>query len=1136
MASVVLRSAGAAVGNAFMPGIGGALFGTLAGSLGGMIDSKLGLGTTVTGPRLENLSVQDSRYGAGIPIIYGNARVAGNVIWSTDLIETQHNTSVGGKGGGSSGVSETTYTYSTHCAVGICAGPIAAINTIWADSTIIYQSGIWSSGIFDNVTIYTGNAGQMPDAFMQSILGAGNVPGYQNLAYIVFDNLQLSNFGNRLPNLTFEIGAASVTTNPVMLGSVDAGISQRAATIQSGTMMPLVLQASGADTKTILVGGYVTTGSTSVFKAEIYDVTENTPVQINSISSASFAASSIADTSWALSPDGRFVALYALTSTNPSHFFVLYDTQTSSFGAIYSVNLTIPATIKQIAWVDAQHFVVDDVVGGIRGLHSFARAGSGIIDLGFTAVWGNSTTIKPFYGAQFTPYAGGLLAYGWVTTSPNILTLQARSVIWRNNALSLGAAYTVLASLALGTGSSPHAHFVQTASAEYTLVYGDAEDYRMVSFEPTASSASITRPWQIFTISFITGTTQFPVFYGDRLLMAQRPAFGNNYLISEVTLGSGSFTLSVDSAVVTGVASEIDFCAARLDDARLLLMGSGGIGYDIGQLCIIERNANGSIAAILADILNRAGYAAGDYDVSALSTCLIQGYVLQDPMSARGAIEPLQAFTPFDLVETNAQLLAVLRGGNAIATVPSTEWRAATDSQTPPPALEITRAQEMDLPREVDVDVIDPSRNFEVNTQRARRIATSARSVQKFALPVVCDADTAKQIAEARLYTAWAERDLVKLSLSRAWLALDPSDVIDLSNGNLLRIASVTQSGGLLQLEGFYSYGVSLNSAASADGGQAVIVTTNLPVPSILYMLDVPLLQNSDDQPGVYVAVTGMSGWKGASVMRSSDGVTYNTITSLSVAATSGIAASVLANGSALYPDNANTVNVQVAQGTLFSCSWIDLTNGANAALLGTEIIQFQTATVIGPGLYTLGNLLRGRRGTEAATGTHVLGENFVLLQSGAVDFVPDILSDRNKTYDFRALTGGQNLGDTQDVVFTYGMKTICPFSPVNIKGMRSLGITGDLTLTWNRRARLNAEWVDYIDVPLDEPQELYEVDIMNGAAIIRAFTGLTAPTVIYTAAEQTTDWGGAIPTTFTVNIYQTSSRYGNGNAGTAII
>jgi hypothetical protein len=176
------------------------------------------------------------------------------------------------------------------------------------------------------------------------------------------------------------------------------------------------------------------------------------------------------------------------------------------------------------------------------------------------------------------------------------------------------------------------------------------------------------------------------------------------------------------------------------------------------------------------------------------------------------------------------------------------------------------------------------------------------------------------------------------------------------------------------------------------------------------------------------------------------------------------IATTVLGNQSSLYLDRASTVNVQILQGSLSSCSEIDLYNGANAALLGDEIVQFQTATVVGQGLYTLSNILRGRRGTEWATGTHAVGENFVMLNAGAVEFVPALLTDRGRMYEFRALSNGQTLGDAQDNVFTYGLATLQPFAPVNLRGVRMGGTGTDCVLIWTRRARLHGDWVDYID------------------------------------------------------------------------
>ena len=58
----------------------------------------------------------------------------------------------------------------------------------------------------------------------------------------------------------------------------------------------------------------------------------------------------------------------------------------------------------------------------------------------------------------------------------------------------------------------------------------------------------------------------------------------------------------------------------------------------------------------------------------------------------------------------------------------------------------------------------------------------------------------------------------------------------------------------------------------------------------------------------------------------------------------------------------------------------------------------------------------------------------------------------------------------------------------------------------------------------------------MNGATLVRTFTGLTSPSVIYSAGLQTADWGGSIPSSFAVTIYQVSARYGNGNAATVVL
>lgn len=1141
MASVILRSAGAAAGNALLPGLGGAFIGSVAGGLGNGLDNKLGLGGHVTGPRLQNLAVQDSRYGAGIPIVYGRARVAGNVIWASDLIETQHDSNlVGGKGGAiGSSASSTTYTYSVHCAVGIALGAVGGINTIWADSKIIYQNGIWTSGVVDGAAIYLGTAAQNPDPFMQSILGASNVPAYRGLAYVVLENLQLGDFGNRLPNLTFEIAPSAANNNPLILGSVDAGVSQRAQTVNSGGMMPIVIARSSSEVQTVLVGGYVPNGSTCSLGVAEYDVTDIKPVEVARTQSASFSAANPVDSSWAMAPDGRFVAMYVQNSTVNTHNFVIYDSKARQFGSITTLNLVnTSSSTKQIAWIDAQHFVIDDSNGTRRGLRIFARAGLGIIDLGFYDVWGagSATAYNNFYYAQFIAFAGGLLNLVWDISNPLALTLYARPLVWQNNALVVGGSYTLVSGLPLTSGSGPHGTIFPSGQGEYTLFYGHAQDFWLLSFVPTLTGATITRAWQKFTPSFGASLTSFPVSYGNRIALVQRGSFDDDYRMSEITVNSSNYSLNQDGVVVGGNALTNDFCAMALDATRLLLVGEAGFQHDITQLAIVQRCDSGdSLAHIVSDLLNRAGYAGADRDVSALSSVSVGGYVIQEPTTARAAIEPLQLFSTFDLVESGAQLRAVLRSASVAATVPSGEWRASNYGQEPPPALQITRAQELDLPSEISLDYIDAARDFEVNSQRARRITTRGQAVQKIALPVVCTASIAKQIAETRLYTIWAERELVRIMLSRRYLVLEPGDVINLGNGALLRIASVHHSGGLLQVDGFYVFAAVLNSTASADQGVAISPGSVAPLNTSLYVLDLPLLQSADDQPGVYVAASGLDGWTGASLWRASDSVNYSRIASLPIMATTGIVITLPLNVSCDYIDRASTLQVQLMNGTLSSCTELDLYNGANAALIGNEIIQFQTATLVAPGLYTLSNLLRGRRGTEYANASHAVGENFILLSTSSIEFVPALLNDRGNSYQFRALSRGQSLGDAPDNLFNYGLKTLQPLSPVNIQAVRVSGTGSDLTLTWKRRARLNAEWVANIDVPLDEPVELYDVEIMNGTTVIRTFSNVSSPTVTYTAAQQAADWG-SVPANFNVNIYQISARVGRGRAASVLV
>ena len=233
------------------------------------------------------------------------------------------------------------------------------------------------------------------------------------------------------------------------------------------------MTAGSGAARQMLVGGYQNPGSACVFMAVTYDVTDTTPVELARVQSASFSTADPQDHSWALAPDGRYVAMYLQDTSSPTHRFVLYDIESQQFGDVLAISMGNASVTKQVAWLDAQHFVIDHISGGVRGLRVLARSGLDVIDLGFFGVWGagSSTTRQPLSYAQFTPLAGGLINYMTDVTGPTFTTIYARSLAWQNNNLVIGAAYTLVSGLTPGSGSAANANFVQTGGGEWTLCY-----------------------------------------------------------------------------------------------------------------------------------------------------------------------------------------------------------------------------------------------------------------------------------------------------------------------------------------------------------------------------------------------------------------------------------------------------------------------------------------------------------------------------------------------------------------------------------------------------------------------------------------------------------------------------------------
>lgn len=220
MATLALTAVGAAVGGALLPAgisvlgatLSGAAIGSQLGALAGAWVDQALFGTTgqsraVSGPRLSDLKITASTEGAPVPRLFGRARLGGQLIWASDIAEEAVTSGAGGgsKGApataGSGAAGTTEYRYFANFAVAICEGPVTGLGRVWADGQELDLAGyVWR--------LHKGTGTQLPDSLVAAHEGIDAAPAYRGIAYVVFEHFPLAAFGNRLPQLSFEVHRA----------------------------------------------------------------------------------------------------------------------------------------------------------------------------------------------------------------------------------------------------------------------------------------------------------------------------------------------------------------------------------------------------------------------------------------------------------------------------------------------------------------------------------------------------------------------------------------------------------------------------------------------------------------------------------------------------------------------------------------------------------------------------------------------------------------------------------------------------------------------------------------------------------------------------------------------------------------
>ena len=1017
----------------------GSYFGPIGAAVGGFLGSVIGtaiFGTGVPnqfGPRLTDLRIQSGNYGRDIPEVWGSWRLAGTVMWATDLRETARTEEVEGKGGG--GPEVTTYTYDVDFAVALCEGPIAGVRRIWANEKLLFDAGSGGDiatliasqkALGNNIRVYVGSETQQPDSAIEADVGVGNAPAYRGTAYIVFERLQLEEFGNRIPNITAEVIGSATVVEPQELAQRTLGVSGH--------------------------------GRLHVNDAELVFVNEN-------------------QTATAMDLDGQNERATART---PAQFWppqcsaefgnqdalLLYPLRFSAFSgfgngalayyALIALSRT-PAAVAQQRIIQCRR----------SGLALAWEQSSG--DLAPTLSEGDALMACAPSADRFRiivlladPDAGGGVAW-------------QRWIIWQFNPIT-----------------------------------------RTFNKEREGTVAPGVEPIQ-FAGAMRSRDGGAAVFYAGMLESNGRYLWGTGSPIDTRCYEIGGDDVLRELAVFTKpVGLPSDTTVSLYADNGLCWVLRNSTLEVMTRLALLPNDGQ-PLATVVSDLCARGGLEAADIDVTNLAGT-VRGFCRTRRMRVRDALAELVTGFGFDAVESDGKIKFRMRSGTVVATIPATDLGASDrNGEQPPAAIDTERAQESELPAQIDLTYVAQGADYQPGTQTVRRLAVDSEQQVTVELPIAFTDAEAANVAARLLYESWVGRNRRRLAVPRNWAKLEPTDVVDVQTeaGNTyrVRIDAVADSGGVREIEG-----IDVDAAALAATATGATVPGAGAVPprggdTLLALMSLPPLRDEDIGFGYYVAMTGRNtAWPGGILQTAPEGRDFQTVATTTVAAVVGEATSVLGRWGAdgtndwpvyrgFYVDEINSVDVSIASGELSSCTYAEFLDLQNVALIGNEILAFREAELLSAGRYRLRGLLRGLKGTEyfaacatpgsgvteyydPATGYqlrftpaqrdgHRIGERFVLLREDLLRRVGVSFAQINQPFAARAVTFGQVADLVEPDLYAVGSDSVLQLPPVRLHAQRDAA-TGNITFYWTRRPSTQGSWDSGREVPNLETSEQY--------------------------------------------------------------
>ena len=1197
MTTLFLSTIGGSVGAAALGTIGqfaGAELGTYVGA---RLDSLMfGLDKTlpaVHAPRLNDLNIQTSTYGKVIPIIYGYAKISGNIIWALPLQEVmEKNSTTVGKWGPRTTRIQINYSYYATVAIAICTGVVNELINIYANEQLVDTNAI-------KYRFYAGTEDQQPDHLIQTL--EGHAPAYRGISYIVLEDFPLAEYGNRIPNFTFEVScnmssevADKIKSINIIPGSGEFVYDTNIQSKSSGQFIDNKWISAGMATRinqnsnknvadaivsldhlqktlpkvqwvSVVVNWFA--DNLDIAKCSIYPAVEykegaraipddwqvaaikrsQAPIISKDLLGNPIYGGTINDTSLLsylqeLKKRGYKIMLYPMLlldiHNKPWRGYMKGEIPSiENFFKKYNTFIEHYATLGK-DWIDA--FIIGSELKGITQINHQGKYPA-VIELvklakAIKQIVNANTVVT--YAADWSEYHShnGIYYLDGLWTSPYIDVVGIDAYFPLTDSPQPPFGFSCAEIIKGWTSGEGYDYYYQDNTQRTKKVKFSDARWAWKNIKEWWEGKHFNSDWQPkmkkiwfteYGFPSVDGCTNQPnVFIDKHSQDSQLPFYSQ-----------GNITFK---AQAMAIAATIDYwqTSTMVENMFLWAWDARPFPYFPGLPKLWADCASwqtghwiqgkvffSTLGNIIDVLLKKAGYSSNEFFCDTLMQ-MVDGFILNERYTAQSAIDILRQVYFFDVVQRDKKLLFIPNNSKVKLSVDVNDLVVANNFTS------ITHMKDaLQIPGKVEMIYLN--RQYEICSTYAERMQITHQKVKTIFLPMILDDHYANKICEVMLYQLWQSRISCTFNLPMSLAYIKPTDLIKI-NGKIVKITNIDY-GEVMHINAKY-HDNDIYKISAKQLGKYSAPTKGFSGSTIFEILDLPT--NSE---GVSICKNGMEhDWKGAALYTANDNSDdFQPLINMYDNSTNGHTINKLLDGSVFIIDEGNEIVILLRSGTLESITDDALLNGGNLALIGNEIIQFRDAELIGDYKYKLSGLLRGRYSTEHITKHHQEGERFILLDDTLVS-LPMSEQMLGKKNLYKAISYGEITGEIK--AFIYHNNYLKPFSVVyisaeadmsakantSVKANTSTDISGNIKINWCRRSRIDSNLSDYIEVPLAEEFEKYDLEIYKQEKVVRTTSISNDTSYIYSAEEQIADFG-IIQKNIDIKIYQLSAMVGRG-------